>query len=223
MKTFGALISLFGVMLLASASFAATCPESVPAPKYNVGDRFVWGYAGGSEKKWEVTGVDGNLAEIKWNDEGSRWTYDNAGTFFLDQDWVIRRGINKRGKEVLSPSTGNFAILGKSLLPFPLHVGKAWEVSYVSSLMPSNHSIDLYFFTQKVVGCEEVTTPAKKFLALKIDAEFTNATRAGWGTIHQWYSPEAKNIVKFHFVQCYGFAWCHQGVPDYELIKLDLK
>ena len=78
MKAFVALTSLIWVVLPGPASLAATCPESVPAPKYQVGDRFTWKYPDGKEKVWEVTGFDGNLAQVKWSDEQAQWVSDSA-------------------------------------------------------------------------------------------------------------------------------------------------
>ena len=63
MKALFALISILGVTLLGTASFAATCNEPVPAPTYQAGDKFTWKYTYGSgdllppseERVWEVT------------------------------------------------------------------------------------------------------------------------------------------------------------------------
>jgi hypothetical protein len=226
-KALLALIALCGVMLLGTASFAATCPESVPAPTYQVGDRFTWNYTNGKERVWEVTGVEGNLTQVKWSDGGALLNSDTAGNYFLDQDWVIRKAVNKNGDELLSPRLGAFAMIGKKFLDFPLHMGKAWNVSYQTRL--PNGNMDSFYTNLKVVGCEEVATPAGKFLALKIEAKEVPSHFGGWQEIYWWYSPDARNLVKNEFGRRYGFSgavtaglW---GPPPqaYELMKLELR
>jgi hypothetical protein len=224
-KTLLALVSLAGVMLLGPASFAANCNDPVPAPTYKLGDRFTWKYANGKVRVWEVTGLDANLAQVKWSDEGMRLGTDNAGTYFLDQDWVIRTGVTKQGKAVLAPKMGAFSMIGKKILDFPLHLGKAWDVTFVD--VSPGGSVATNYGHLKVVGCEEVTTPAGKFPALKVEGKVSVWSYNGWEIRNQWYSPDAKNIVKNEFDRRYIPFASPSGppppLPDYELMKLELK
>ncbi|HWU37363.1 MAG TPA: hypothetical protein VN203_06895, partial [Candidatus Acidoferrum sp.] len=203
------------------------CPESVPAPTYQVGDRFTWKYTDGKERVWEVTGLDGNLAQVRWSDGDSRWTSENEGTYFLDHDWVIRKGINKKGVAVLSPGLGAFAMMGKKLLDFPLHMGKAWSLTY-AAIGPWGSPMT-YVSSLNVVGCEEVVTLAGKFLSLKIENRLAVGGYTNWALTHLWYSPDAKNIVKIEVVEPFRMVMSPSTgvvivpIAAYELTRLDLK
>ncbi len=230
MKACIVLIFIVGVTLLGTDNFAANCNDPVPAPKYQVGDTFIWKYVSGDERVWEVTGFEGNLARVTWRDGLAIWANDKEGTYFFDQDWVIRKGVAKGGDVLLSPRVGPFSKLGMKELDFPLRVGKSWGFKHQSrvswSASPTN-----FYWTLSVVGCEYVSTLAGKFFALKIEAVETDETYHGWGKIHWWYSPEAKSIVKVQFGNWTGTApssvqqvgvWSTRPV-DYELVKLELK
>ncbi len=226
MKAFLALILILGVSLLGTASFAATCKEPVSAPTYQVGDKFTWKYSNGKEKVWEVTRVDGNLAKVNWSDGASRYENDREGIYFLDQDWVIRKGVNKKGEELLSPKIGAFSMIGIKDLDFPLRMGKTWSFKFLNRA--AHQGIYFFYMALKVIGCEEVVTPAGKFLALKIEISEENASSVmgGSGTIYRWYSPEAKNIVKTEFGRWLGNFYNPNWstIPlDYELTKLELR
>lgn len=222
MKALFAFISILGMSLLGTATFAATCNEPVAPPTYQVGDRFTWKYRHSLppsiERVWEVTGFEGDLAQVKWSDAGMG-SSDNEGTYLLDRDWVIRGGVNKKGGAVASPEIGAFALLGKKVLDFPLQVGKAWNVTYITISGYGNtrtYNLDL-----KVVGCEAVEVPAGKFSALKIEGLRSNVS--GRGFQYYWYSPDAKNIVKFEYGDYYPSDWYKTSPVGYELIKLELK
>ncbi len=223
MKALLALISLAGVMLLGPASFAANCNDPVPAPTYKLGDRFSWKYDNGKERVWEVTGLDGNLAEVKWGDGVMRLDTDSAGTYFLDQDWVIRKGVTKQGKAVLSPKVGAFSMIGKKILDFPLHLGRTWDVAYID--VAFGGGITTNYLHLKVVGCEEVTTQAGKFPALKIESKLSSWSYNYWEVRYQWYSPDAKIIVKDELHRNYNPPWIYRlpSLPGYELMELELK
>ncbi len=233
MKASLALIPMVGVMLLGTESFAANCTDSIPAPKYQVGDKFTWKYANGKERVWEITGLEGNLTEVKWSDGNSVWDSDKEGTYFFDQDRVIRKGVTKNGVVLLSPKPGAFSMIGIKDVDFPLQMGKAWNISYITGRFeplrgPGNPIV--FYSNLRVIGCEEVATLAGKFLALKIESVegFLVPTSArGWGTIYRWYSPDAKNIVKVEFGRWIGdtTAVLNWSTPpiNYELRNLVLR
>jgi hypothetical protein len=224
-----------GTPVPASTSDAAQCKEPVSAPHYQVGEKFTWNYADGKQRVWEVTGVEGNLTQITWSDEGAVWANENAGTYFFDQDWVIRKGITKQGEVLLSPKIGVFSKLGIKDLDFPLQVGKTWEFTHRSRMYGGVNPTTATTFSAivRVVGCEEVATLAGKFLALKIETVEASSISSGWRTMYRWYSPDAKNIVKVEFntwnrtaiastAGMVSFRWSTH--PEaYELMKLELR
>jgi hypothetical protein len=74
-------------------------------------------------------------------------------------DWSQFRGVNGVETIVVRP------------LAFPLTLGKTWKVTF-SELNPSPGRIREEFdIPWRVVGWEDVTTPAGKFKALKIEAK----------------------------------------------------
>ncbi len=229
MKGLFVLISIIGVILLGTASFAGSCTDPVPAPKYQVGDKFTWQYTNGKVKVWEVKGFEGNLAEVNWSDGEAVWASDSEGTYFLDQDWVIRKGINKKGEVFLASKFGAFSLLGVKGLDFPLQIGKTWYFTAQSKGTSGGGQLGdgPTDWTLRVVGCEETATLAGKFLALKIEVTEIPRVANSWGTRYWWYSPEAKNIVKVEFGRWAGSSGVHGGWStrpiDYELLKLELK
>lgn len=211
------------IVLLTRNSLAASCNEPVKAPQYQVGDRYTWKYQNGKEATWDVVGFDNNLAQIKWTDQTNSLESEKEGMYFIDQNWIRQKGANSKGEVVLPPAMGAFSFLGKNYLDFPLQVGKKWSFTYQTRSVagpPSFYRLDL-----KVVGCEEVTTRAGKFLSLKIESTQTNvAGGSGWGTIYRWYSPDAKNIIKIEFGAFSHNYWLNNNPPPgYELIRLELK
>jgi hypothetical protein len=204
----------------ASSADAAICKEPVSAPQYQVGEKFTWNYADGKQRVWEVTGVEGNLTQIKWSDESMASNSEKEGVYFLDPDWVIQKAISKQGEVILPPNPRRaFMTLGLRYLDFPLQIGKSWRVTYRGT--NSSGNLRDYVVHLKVVGCEEVSTPAGKFLAVKIESYHTAMPTMASGSAKWWYAPDAKNVVKFECV--INADYWGTFPPDYELIGLELK
>jgi uncharacterized protein DUF3108 len=204
----------------ASSAAAALCKEPVVAPQYQVGEKFTWNYASGKQRVWEVTGVEGNLAQIKWSDLSMVSNSEKEGVYFLDPDWVIQKAISKQGEVILPPNPRQaFMYLGLKILDFPLQIGKSWSVAYRGTNLWGYQRE--YVVQFKVVACEEVSTPAGKFPAVKIESYHTSVTTMARGSANRWYAPDAKNVVKFECVPNEDY-WTTMP-PDYELIGLELK
>jgi hypothetical protein len=204
----------------ASSADAAICKEPVFAPQYQVGEKFIWEYTDGKKRVWEVTGVEGNLAQITWNDEKMPSDSEKEGVYFLDPDWVIQKAISKQGEVILLPNPRRaFMTLGLRYLDFPLQIGKSWTVTFQGSNLtgkPRSFVVRL-----KVVACEEIATPAGKFPAVKIESYHTAIDIMMSGSAKSWYAPDAKNVIKF---ECeFNRDYWGSPPPDYELIGLELK
>jgi hypothetical protein len=111
------------------------------------------------------------------------------------------------------------------LLQFPLAVGKKWRAEYQQQLRGARLPVERYA-DSSVTGVEEITTPAGKFRAFKIERHDTG--RGGTGIapptfeLTYFYSPETRAIVKQHW-ECHGTAGrgaC--GEREIELIKFAL-
>ncbi len=143
-------------------SARAADPASVPAPTFRVGDTWVVsrtearGEAGFNQRTFV------NRVERVSNDTmvlGSK--IDGATTDFVDHlvgsDFSLMRVIN--GQETVTSKPFNF----------PLVLGKTWTVEFtdprLTGPVQSTHVHAIF----KVVGWEDVLTPAGKFRALKIE------------------------------------------------------
>jgi hypothetical protein len=209
-----------GTPVRASSSDAVQCKEPVVAPQYLVGEKFTWEYTDGKKRAWEVTGVEGNLTQITWRDEKMPSDSEKEGVYFLDPDWVIQKAISKQGEVILSPTLSRaFMTLGLRYLDFPLQIGKSWKVTYQGR--NTRGDLKSWLVRLKVVGCEEIATPAGKFLAVKIERYDFMLPNSLSGSSYWWYAPDAKNLVKFECVPSEDY-W---GVlpPEYELIRLERK
>ena len=195
---------------------AADCGEPVPAPKYQVGEKWTWRDEKGNERTREVVGFEGDLAAIKWSNPRSQ--PDREGTLFFDSDWVIRKALRPDGSVITQQGAGIYTTVGQRLLDFPLQVGKTWERSYLAQ--PRTGTLQPYLHRYRVISCEEIAVPAGKFSALKVELENHNIRSGRSGVVYNWFSPEAKNYIKSQIVPS---RYWGGDVLDYELIKFESK
>jgi hypothetical protein len=98
------------------------------------------------------------------------------------------------GSVVQTPHSGN--------LHFPLYVGKSYDASYTWENTKTGRRIK-HERVARVVGWEEVSVPAGRFHALKIDVEGPSQRLDAFGTGRTqtilWYAPEVKRWVKGFF------------------------
>ena len=181
---------------------AADCGEPVRAPKYQVGDKWLWRNAKGVESTSEVVGFEGELAQMK----------SGELLLFVDPDRVLRKVVRANGEVVTKQGSGRpYETIGQKELDFPLQVGKGWSFTFVNTRMQMGTQ---HF---KVAACEEVPTAAGKFAALRIESE---VSEPGWkGVNHLWYAPAARATVRRTFLQGYDVM----RTPDYELVRYELK
>jgi hypothetical protein len=192
--------------------FGADCGEPVAAPKYNVGDKWASRDERGTESSQEVVGFEGNLAQIRWTDP--RWEPDGKGMILVDSEGVIRKAIRPNGDIVTTQGKGRpFELIGQREFDFPLLVGKRWSFNYIS--LRFNEMASQNF---KVFACEEVSTTAGRFSALRIEREIR--FQRGSGTQYLWYAPAVKNIVRWQFP---GGRGAGGTSLDSELFKYELK
>ena len=207
----GAIVFFMG-MTRGVQVFGADCGEPVPAPKYNVGDKWVSRDERGAETSQEVVGFEGDLAQIRWTDP--RWEPDGKGMILVDPDGVIRKAIRPNGEVVTKQGKGRpFELIGQREFDFPLLVGKRWSFNYISLRFSEMASQNF-----KVVACEEVSTAAGKFSALRIEREIR--FQRGSGTQYLWYAPAVKNIVRWQFPGGRGGGGTSL---DSELVRYELK
>ena len=89
-------------------------------------------------------------------------------------------------------------------LSFPLAPGKTYggKLTYPAPVGGGGINIDM---TTKVLDWEEVTVPAGKFRALKVEANGkASGAASGNRKITLWYAPEVANYVRMEFYMSYG-------------------
>lgn len=163
----GALAAITAFAAPASLSaLAAADPVSVPAPTLNPGDTWVYDQAlqrgtnGFSQSrldlKIERVGADTMVVGIKPDSAPIQFEDHIAGT-----DWSIRRIVD-----------GQETVTGQPF-SFPLVVGKTWTSDFADSRPLGLQLSGRYHTVYKVVGWEDVVTPAGTYRALKIEANGT--------------------------------------------------
>jgi hypothetical protein len=132
----------------------------------------------------------------------------------VDSEGVIRKAIRPNGDIVTTQGKGRpFELIGQREFDFPLLVGKRWSFNYIS--LRFNEMASQNF---KVFACEEVSTTAGRFSALRIEREIR--FQRGSGTQCLWYAPAVKNIVRWQFP---GGRGAGGTSLDSELFKYELK
>ncbi len=176
---------IFLVVFLSSLTAAARA-ELISQPSLSPNDS--WSYHVrvqncGAIKDSHVTisvtrvGSDGVVVSEK-----SNAAPDRVASSLFGSDWSKRRGVNGLETTVNRP------------LAFPLEVGKSWRVEFTEQNPNPQKLSETDVLPYKVVGWEDVTVPAGKFHALKIEslgrwmAELSprvvnNAAVARWGSV----------------------------------------
>ncbi len=141
---------------------AAARAESIPQPTLNPHES--WSYHVTAQNRGTVrdahitvsvtrVGPDGVLVS-----ESSTAAPGRVASALYGLDWSKRRSVNGQETTVNRP----FA--------FPLEVGKSWQVEYTEKNPNPRKLRETDVLPYKVVGWEDVTVPAGKFHALKIES-----------------------------------------------------
>jgi hypothetical protein len=160
-------LGLLTALLVPQAAAAAVGePASVPLPAHKVGDTWVEdqklerGTNGFSDQQYnlrvESLGSDTMVVGIKHN--GAPGNYeDHISGLDLSQ----RRVVN-----------GEETVTGRPY-SFPLSVGKSWTADYINPNRRGRQVSAHFHDTWKVVGWEDVTTPAGTFHCLRVEGHGT--------------------------------------------------
>lgn len=167
-------------------ALAVDCGEPVPAPKFQIGDTWVFQDDEGAERTETVVGFDEGLTLMEWV------RVERKTVLFLDRDLIVRKVIEPDGTVMDGPGQTKWIVIGQRTLEFPLHTGKTWSFSYSWDLKP-------FWSIQRVVGCEKIVTVAGEFAAMKIEVTRRRADGRWQGVIHQWYAPATKRVVRWVF------------------------
>lgn len=182
----GAAVAFF---LAVSAFGADETDATVAKPQVKVGDR------------WTYRRTDYLTNKV-------RFTYENrVASTGPDEILVVTRRRNSSGEsdDFFTSEWNPIALGGTTLIPragffkFPLKVGASHESTYETAIKNSQ-ARSRFELTVKVMGWEDITVPAGRFRALKLEANGTflrlDQRFGGWVQIGFWYVPEIKRWVK---------------------------
>jgi len=186
------LVATAALLLACSAFGADETGAAVAKPEVKVGDRWTYRRTDNLtnaasftyENRVESTGPDEILVVSKRRDRAGE--IDN----FFTSEW----NAMALGELTLIPRTSFFR--------FPLKVGPSYETAYETARKGSQarSKVEVTF---KVVGWEEITVPAGKFRALKIEGRGSflrlDQRGGGWNKFDFWYVPEVKRWVKYTY------------------------
>ena len=148
----------------ASAPALAADPSAVPAPSFRAGDAWVYersfesGPTGFSSDRvaLQIEQVRGDALVVGVKKDGAPGAFEDHITGL---DWSQRRVVD--GEETTTSRP----------FDFPMAVGKTWKTDFVD---PNRHGLQISSHVQttyKVIGWEDVATPAGTFHALRIEAK----------------------------------------------------
>lgn len=190
------------LLAAALALFAGATPAAVDRPRVAVGDSWTYNSelrAGGRLRKlvesFEVTGVTGNRLHVvvlrKFEGEAEGEPIEADMVFSEDWNVMITGSRGSRPSAIMRPST--------AMLKFPLKVGEGYPSDYDMETLPDGNLVRHRRAT-RVVGWEDITVPAGRFRALRIESEGTvqvaKKPKPGRSIVTAWYAPEVRRWVR---------------------------
>lgn len=192
--------------------------EKIEAPIWNVGDKWIFAREG----PMEVVDINKNGYMVKFS--GGIFQKSLTGIAIFDKKtfnvlYILEGEQSKRYRGAR-----------KSILNFPLNIGKKWTAGYTRMTVGGFAQNDFYE-TFKVLGWEDVIVPAGKFKATKIEYKLNGSSKTGSfsGSFPEsrawyWYSPEIKYLLKCKLDKGYSEGPDDLGVrEDWELTSFKLK
>lgn len=155
---FRILLAAIGVLFITGAE-----AQDLKLPKFAPEDS--WVYHEASQNGGTTQAIDSELSVVRSDDQDLLVSLKAAGSarppveLMFKPDWAKFRGVNGVETVVSRP------------LAFPLALGKSWTVNYVENNPNPRHLREAIDIAYKVVGWEDVTTPAGAFKALKIEGK----------------------------------------------------
>lgn len=187
-----------------------SCGEPVSPPKYYVGEKRRKDEKG-AEWSNQVLQLEGGITQISGRE---------ADIVSFDQDMVIRKVVRPSGEIVTKQGPGRYMLVGQRVLDFPLHSGKMWEFTFPGQPRGGGPS-QLYFSRSRIVACEEISTPAGRFSAFKVEVGQGLVDHPVSGVFMFWYAPQVKNTIRRKYVPSQW--WSGGRFLDNELIAFEVK
>ena len=198
------LLVIFLVALIPAISYGQ---DKVDTPAWNVGDRWVLG----DDVVITVASADQGSVSLKYTIGG------RDSTIIYEKPSLSRLYYVAKDKRI------NYEGRNKKLFNFPMEIGKSWQDKYVVKPASLGAQETTYVETITPLGWEEITVPAGKFKAVKLEYKQEKVGQAAGqpkeGKVFYWYSPDVKYMLKCQFEK--SDYW--DETSDWELTAFKLK
>jgi hypothetical protein len=211
---------IFLASLIVFLSATVFAQEKIEAPVWNVGDKWAFDQGG----PMEVVKCDGHCYLVMFSGK----TFPQAASGVA----VIERSTLNITHVMDGNNSKKYSDIRKKILNFPLTIGKEWKDLYQRN-EPGIDGIAFveYIETFRVLGWEEVAVRAGKFKAVKVEYRLEPYEWSSLGCFSRpeskavdWYSPEAKNLVKCRYEKGYSEGSREAAArKDWELVSYELK
>jgi len=182
--------------------------ETVEAPIWNVGDRWVF-----TQGTIAVVGADDSSYTLSFSKETS--ILENK-TF---EQIIFDKASRNRIFALKDGTREPYTIALRRILNFPMRLGTEWKDAFTMTTLigARKGQTNKYAETVKVVAWEDVQVKAGTFRAIKLE-NVQESVAYGSGKDVYWYAPEVR-----YFVKCQYDPYYRHGVSDWELVSFELK
>lgn len=197
--------------LIGFALFQSLANAEPPAldtnPLFEVGDKWTYSFQNIGDKKQPET----YSHQAFKSDTDSGWIFGESDNPSASRKNYVLRYDYKRGDRMegfnFDPSKADFRgkrygnwMPGEDKIQFPLSVGKEYKFREEWSNGDGNTAYDV-----KVEAYEKIKVPAGEFDAYRIKfsgwwQRTTGQTASGRASMTQWFSPEAKRVIKIEYM-----------------------
>lgn len=198
---------LMATLALFAGAASAADPAVVDKPRVAVGDTWTYhtrsetrrGRASARDETFEVTAVaKGRVHVVVYRKfDGKPGDEPAEADMIFSDEWNVMVTGNRgaRPSAIMRPDSAT--------LKFPARPGDSYPTVFELDLLPDSGSAR-HNRTTRVAGWEEVTVPAGRFRALRIESEGTVQSSAkpkpGPSSMTVWYVPEVRRWVRLEQV-----------------------
>jgi hypothetical protein len=136
-----------------------------------------------------VVGFEGGLVAMRHGEPPGPPVGD---TWYFNADRILLK-IQKTDGLTLGKPARRYQTGGAHEGDFPLYLGKTWQYRDVAT---AEGKLTTFVHAYRVIGCENVKTPAGSFSAFKITYTQTNQRHRTWGERTLWYAPSVKYQIR---------------------------
>ena len=200
------------LVMVVPISYAAQCDFPVQIPKYELGETWIFQNAKHQRRMVSVVGFEGALVAMRHGEPPGPPTGD---TWHFDADHILLK-IQKTDGITLGKPARRYQTRGVHESDFPLYLGRTWQYKDVAT---AERRLTTFLHSYRVLGCEQVTTPAGTFSAARIAYTQTNRKHNTWGERTLWYAPSVHYQIRARTVAESQRGFWSAAVVDEELIE----